>query len=278
MGRYLVLLALSTTIVWANTNKKESEDLQIHLLPQESKGFEGDHQNSGCPENSECDQVMGLQLKRWQNLLRNLQDKEKDSKKQVKFIQGFLDLYGVPAEFYTNSKSAQSFKPLYYNSPCREHNPKDKPLEKVLRGMSFIKKTTPTGVVIWRDQATLEIPLSDQIQLAKLDIQEEGTLKSYYIPLDEEPLYLSKDGPVFLREDDGLFYGLQILNSGDWKIAGLDFTNLSFFESKKKMVDCPKNDKTPLLEGPFHTVICKEIWDHSAKKNRLAILRRGCQF
>jgi hypothetical protein len=278
MGRYLVLFALSTTIVWANTKKNDSADLQIHLLPQETKGFESDHQNSGCPENSECDQVMGLQFKRWQNLLRNLQNKEKDSRKQAQFLQGFLDLYGIPTEFYTTLKSSQSFKPTYYNSPCREHNPKDKPQERILRGISFVKKTTSNSVVIWRDQAQLEIPFSDQMNLAPLDIYEEEGMKTYLVPLDEEPLYLLKDGPVFLKEDDGLFYALQIKNNGDWKVALVDFTNLSAFESKKKLVECGQNEKAPKLSGPFSTSICKEIWDQSAKKNRLVVLRRGCQF
>lgn len=278
MGRYLVLYVLSTTILWANTNKTASPDLEIHLLPQETKGFESDHQNSGCPENSECDPVMGLQFKRWQNLLRNLQNKEKDAKKQAQFLQGFLDLYGVPAEFYTNLKSAQSFKPTYYNSPCREHNPKDKPQERILRGISFIKKSTPTSVTIWRDQTQLEVPVNEQMNLAPLTISGDDGEKTYLAPLDEEPLYLSKDGPVFLREDDGLFYGLQIKTSGEWRIAVLDFTNLSFFESKKKLVECGQKEKAPKLSGPFETAICKEIWDHSAKKNRLITLRRGCQF
>ncbi|GEM_PF-1351753 len=278
MGRYLVLFMLSTTIIWANTNKKENSDLEIHLLPQETKGLDGDHIFTGCPENSECDQIMGLQFQRWQNLLRNLQAKEKDPKKQTQFLQGFLDLYGVPAEFYTNLRTTKSFKPMYYNSPCRDHNPKGKPLERILRGTSFIKKTTATSVTIWRDQATIEIPVSDEIRLAKLDIINDDSSLSYLVPLEEEPIFVTKDGPVFLREDDGLFYGLQIQNSGDWKIITLNFTNLSFYESKKNLLDCNKYKTRPTASAPFETIICKEVWDDSLKKNRPIVLRRGCSF
>lgn len=278
MGRYLVLFALSTTIIWANTNKKEENNLQIHLLPQETKGFDGDHQNSGCPENSECDQVMGLQYKRWQNLLRNLQLKEKSSQKQGQYVQGHLELYGIPVEFYTTHKSAKTFRPIYYNSPCREHNPKDKPLERVLRAMSFVKKTSKDTVTIWRDQAQLEIPFSDDLVFADLDITTDEGVQTLKVPLDEEPLYLTKNGPVFLREDDGLFYALQIDYNGVWKVINLDMTTLSNYESKKRSTQCGEKEKGPKLSGPFNVAICKDIWDDSAKKLRPVVLRRGCHF
>lgn len=275
MGRYLFLWALSTTLVMADANKDKA-DLDIHLLPQESSGLEGDHLNSGCPENSECDQVMGIQLKRWQNLLKNLQAREKDPKKQAAFIQGHLDLYGVPAEFYTHNKSAHSFKPLYYNSACAEHNPKGKPADKVLRGMSFIKGTKNKNALLWRDQASLEIPVNDQLDLAPLDIAYDDQLKTYLVPLEEEPLFISKDGPVFLREYDGFFYILLVKDSGEWKIGVMDFMTLSSFEEKKRAINCPQKEKAPKLTGPFNLILCKEIWDDAAKKTRPVYLRRGC--
>ncbi len=278
MGRYLVLFMLSTTILWANTNKTEDKDLQIQILPQETKGFDNDHENSGCPENSECDQVMGLQYKRWQNLLRNLQLKKSTPQKITQFIQGHLENYGIPTEFYTTHKSAKSFKPISYNSPCRDHNPKGKPLERVLRGISFVKKTTKDSAVIWRDQAVLEVPLNEDFNLADLTIQTDSGEQNLKLPLDEEPLYLNKDGAVFIREDDGLFYALQIQFSGEWKIVNVDMTNLTNFDSRKRSIECGTKEKAPKLSGPYTYAICKEIWDDSAKKLRPIILRRGCSF
>jgi hypothetical protein len=133
---------------------------EIQVIPNPKTIDDFEHQYKGCLENSECDQVMGLQLGRWKDLINKVKDEKMDASKKSQFMELFRAKYGIPVEFYTIQKSQQGFKPLLYNSHCKEHNPKE-PKAKVLRGTAFLKSLTKEKAVVWRDQAQIEVPLGE---------------------------------------------------------------------------------------------------------------------
>ena len=62
---------------------------QMEVLPNPKSLEDFDHQFKGCLENSECDQVMGLQLNRWKELVKKVQDEGVTASKKSQFLELF---------------------------------------------------------------------------------------------------------------------------------------------------------------------------------------------
>lgn len=246
--------------------------IQVMKDPKNIEDF--DHQFKGCLENSECDQVMGMQLTRWKNLTNKLKEDSMDGAKKAKFVELFRSKEGVPAEFYTYQKSQQGFKPMLFDSPCKEHNPKDR-TKKVLKGTSFVMGLSKDKATIWRDQAKLEIPVGELVIPQPVAVYNGATPVVYQLPLGDQPLFIKNNLLHILREDDGFFYDLTIAQDGTWKVDYLDFSKLSDYEDKRSETTCPK-DATKLAPAMFGVEFCKNIWNEDLKKSVVVKMHLGC--
>ena len=262
---YLILFLCFN--VWAQTDPK------IQLIPNPQSIEDFDHQFKGCPENSECDQVMGIQMQRWKDLISKIRDEEMPEEKKAAFIELFRSKYGLPVEFYTNKKSQQGFKPLLFNSPCKDHNSKQED-EKVLRGISFVRSITADKAVIWRDQTMIEVPTESLFLAQPVKVYSEPPV-TYYLPLGDQPLFIKNKDLYVLREEDSSFYMLKVSPNGDWKVEHLDFTRLSEWEEKRQNVACPE-DKGLKVPAPFKESFCKTVWDEDLKKALVVRMHQGC--
>lgn len=247
---------------------------QIQVIPNPQSVEDFDHQFKGCLENSECDQVMGLQLSRWKELIDKLKEDKVEAAKKPQFVELFRGKYGIPVEFYTYQKSQQGFKPLLFNSPCKDHNPKD-PNQKVLRGIAFVKSLTKEKAVVWRDQTQIEVPTDELLMPQPVTVYYPEGAKTYYLPLGEQPLFLKNKEMYVLREEDGFFYPLKVSENGDWKIEGLDMARLTEWEDKKENATCPKDEKK-LAPKVFGVEFCKSVWDEDSKKTVVVKMHQGC--
>lgn len=246
--------------------------IQVMKEPRNIEDF--DHQFKGCLENSECDQVMGLQLTRWRNLVNKLKDDSMDAAKKAKFVELFRAKEGIPAEFYTSQKSQAGFKPMLFDSPCKEHNPKDK-AKKVLKGTSFVMGLSKDKATIWRDQAKLEVPTGELVIPQPVAVYNGPTPTMYYLPLTDQPLFIKNNALQILREDEGFFYNLSVSPDGTWKVDYLDFSRLSTYEDKRSEAVCPK-DATKLAPPEFGVEFCKNIWNEDLKKTVVVKMHLGC--
>jgi hypothetical protein len=245
---------------------------RIHVIPNPQSIEDFDHEFKGCPENSECDQIMGHMLSRWRQFITKLKEIS-DSGKTAQALEAFRAKYGIPVEFYTGQKSQQGFKPVLNSSPCKEHNPKT-PNEKVLRGMAFIKSITNEQAIIWRDHAQIELPLKDNMTPQPVKVYFDSGTVTYQLPLNDQPLFINNRELYILREEDGFYYTLKVSENGAWKIVNLDMTELSKWEDKRNYVDCPKDP----VKGPeiFTNGFCKSVWDVNAKKVIPVKMNQGC--
>jgi len=266
--RFTYLLLFLTLSVSARPKPR------IHLIPNPESIEDFEHQFKGCPENSECDQVMGHMLNRWKLLVSKLKNIT-DAGKNAQALELFRAKYGIPVEFYTTQKSEQGFKPGLYNSPCKNHNPKD-PKLKVLRGTSFIKSITSETAIIWRDQSQIELPLQNNMTPQSVRVYFDQGAITYQLPLNDQPLFIKNQELYILKEEDSLYYALKISKSGEWKIVNLDMSQLSVWENKREEVDCPK-DATKDKEAELFTVqFCKSVWDMDLKKTVPVKMQQGC--
>jgi len=254
-----------------NAFSKTSPQIQVILGPKSNEDF--DHQFKGCLENSECDQVMGMQLSRWKDLIKKNGNEEISESKKTQLLEQFRVKYGIPVDFYTVQKSQQGLKPMLFSSPCKMHNQKDE--EKILRGTAFLKSISQDKAVAWRDQTQMEIPLGEILMPQPVLIYDGDIPIKYQLPLEDQPLYIQNKDLIVLREEDGFFYGLRISRNGDWKIVQLDFSNLAQWEEKKSEVKCPMESKKAAPEA-FGVEFCKLIWDEDQKKAVTVKMHQGC--
>ncbi|MGE3608198.1 MAG: hypothetical protein AB7I27_01325 [Bacteriovoracaceae bacterium] len=252
-----------------------AENPKIQLIPTTETSENYEHQHKGCPENSECDQVMGIQLERWKTLISKVRENKIEPSKKAALIELFRAKYGIPVEFYTNKKSQQGLKPLFFNSPCREHNPKSG--DKVLRGTAFIKSMNKDKAIVWRDQTQIEVPTSDLLIPQPVTVYFPERNAEFVLPLNDQPLLIKNKELLVLREEDGLFYMLKVSENGDWKVENWDFSHLSTWENKKETVKCPQ-DKVKKTSKIFEVEFCKTIWDEDLKKTVIVKLHQGCSI
>jgi hypothetical protein len=247
---------------------------QIEVIPSPKTAEDYEHQFKGCLENSECDQVMGLQLSRWKDLVTKLKDEKIEATKKSQYLEAFRAKYGIPVEFYTTQKSQQGFKPLLYNSHCKDHNPKD-PAPKILKGTAFLKNLSKEKATIWRDQTQIEVPVGELLTPQPVMIYGDGKPQTFQLPLGDQPLFIKSNELYVLKEEDGFFYMLKVSETGDWKIENFDFTKLSEYEDKRDNALCPK-DTQKLAPKVFGVEFCKTVWNEDSKKSVVVKMHQGC--
>lgn len=244
---------------------------RIQVIPNPQSIEDFDHEFKGCPENSECDQVMGHMLTQWKTLITKLKDSS-DSSKNAQMLELYRSKYGIPVEFYTNQKSQTAFKPALYSSSCKDHNPKTG--DKVFKGLSFIKSLSSETAIIWRDQSQTELPIKGTLVPQPVRVFYESGPVTYQLPIDDQPLFIKGRELYVLKEEDGFYFMMKISDKGEWKIVSVDMTQLSYWEDKRSEVTCPKDtEKAP---AQFRVEFCKSIWDSDAKKTIPVKLRQGC--
>jgi hypothetical protein len=249
--------------------------MRIEVLPNPTSLEDFDHQFKGCPENSQCDQVMGHMLLRWKNYLQDLKSSG-DRKKNALKLENYRKKYGLTFEFYTTEKSSQQIKgtlaPVIHSSSCREHNPKKG--EKILRAMVFAKSLSSSELLVWRDHGEIKFPLAPHIRAQVVRVYEGASFHQYLLSLGDQPLFM-KDGDLYvLKEDQDFYYMLKISRQGQWSVVDVDFSKLSEWESKRQDVECPKEAEgaDPIFTHSF----CKKLWDEREKKLLVVKMQLGC--
>lgn len=257
---YLLLFFLFSSKIHAQT--------PIKILPEASSPHEFIHQNLGCLENSDCDQVMGHQLNIWSKVLKETGSPKEKTARLAKELKE----RGIPVEFYTVAKVKNFFKPMLFNSSCRQHNPKEG--EKIFRGTAFLKSLSASKAIIWRDQTQIEYRPDQQLMAQPIKAYFTDSPTTFLSALDDQPLFIKNNKLYFLKEYDEEFFLLEVSATGDWEIVEMDLTKLTYYEDKKTNIDCPKSqgENTAAFEVRF----CKGIWDETSAKLIPVEMYQGC--
>ncbi len=262
------LLFFFSLAVWGEAG------VTVKVLPEPKGPADYDHEIKGCPMNSQCDQVMGLQMDRFTQLVDRLKEQKVDGTKKAEALEAFRAKYGIPVEFYTTVRSQETFKPIFYNSSCKNHNSKDA-REKILRGTAFVKAMDKDRAILWRDQAETEVKLGDLLHPQKVKVYLPQGEATYHLPLGDQPLFIKDKDLYVLKEEDSFFYVLKVGQAGDWRITHLDFTRLSDWENKRENVACPA-EKVKAPAHPFETQFCKSVWNEDLKQTVVVKMQQGC--
>lgn len=269
----VTLMKIANLIFFLSISAFANQKPKIELIPPPKTMEDYEHHFKGCLENSECDQVMGLQLTRWNDLVKKLRDDVEEPVKKFQLLELFRDKYGIPVEFYTLQKSQQGFKPLLFNSSCKSHNPNSG--EKILRGTSFLKSLSKDKAMVWRDQTQIEVPVGEIIVPQPVFVYRDKKVTQYQLPINDQPLFIRNGELYILREENDLFYFLSVSSSGDWKIQNIDMTRLSEWSEHRSETPCPKDSHRADVKY-FEHEFCKFIWDEDLKNKVIVKMHKGC--
>lgn len=227
---------------------------QLHALEYSKIEFEG------CPENAYCKKETGLYRKKWIEELRKFSAGKINEQKINAFIQAE---YGVPVSGWGQEESSLQPNILLWDSPCKQHR---NPVNKYYIAEVFRKNFSANELK--------ELP---NIFFGRAVLLESN--KSPYsiiVPRGDSPLFI-KDGYLYyLREEEGIFYGLLINRQGRFKITKNESTSFPPKESQ-----CSKeqialfNREAP---GPnfYQGNFCKDIWDITSKSYKTVLLGWSC--
>lgn len=228
--------------------------LNLYALEYSKIDFEG------CPENSYCKKETGMNRKKWIEHLKNFSKGEISEQKLNIWIQSE---YGVPVAGWAQEEASLLPNILMWDSPCKQHkNPANK---------YYIME------VFRKNLGSNDLKESPTLFFSRAIIKEPG--KEFYsivVPRGDAPLFVKNGSLYFLREEEGIFYGLLVDNNGKIKIAKNEVT-----PNPPKEVACPKDmidQFQRLAPSPnfYQGQYCKDIWDKSNNVYKTMLLGWSC--
>ncbi len=226
----------------------------VHALEYSKIDFEG------CPENSYCKKETGANRKKWLDQLKEFSKGRINELKINAFIQSE---FGVPVSGWAMEEASLLPNILMWDSPCKQHK---NPASKYYIMEVFRKNLNANELK--------EIPT---LIFSRALLKENG--KEPYpivVPRGDAPLFMRDGSLYFLREEEGMFYGLLIDKEGRIKIVKNETS-----PNNPKEVTCPREMVTQFLRmapSPnFYTgQFCKEIWDKNDKAYKTLLLGWSC--
>lgn len=218
------------------------------------------HENDGCPDNSLCSKETGLYRTKWLEtikLLRENKISESFANNEIKKSNG------IPINIWTNdSELAKSEKIILWDSPCKQHKA---PNQKYFIGEFFTHKIT--------NNLKEKMP---KIIMANIIIKEKNELKVLSVPRGDAPIMIDQNSFYYTKDDDGIFYGLNLDMSG----------NLSISKTKKvtnfpKEIECTKEMSDLFIRNSpslnfYSGHFCKDIWNNDTKSYSTILVGWSC--
>ena len=213
----------------------------------------------GCPENSYCKKETGQNRKNWLEQLKNFSSGKISEQKLNSFIQSE---YGFPVSGWAQESASLLPNILMWDSPCKQHQN----INNKYYISEFFRKNLNTN----------ELKDYPQIYFSKVIVLDNNKTFVYVVPRGDAPLYLKDGNLYFLREEEGIFFGLLISKDGTLKIT----KNQSSPTPPKEAVCTKEQIALFLREAPspnfYQGHYCKEIWDLTTKSYKSTLVGWSC--
>lgn len=221
------------------------------------------HDNPGCPENSECDALMGMQMKTWKTLAASLKGTNKSYALTEKLLQDFTTKKGWPASFYVRPEIRTTLKPILFTSSCALHNSKE-PTLKLMRAEAFIKDVKEGSATIVKGNTEYKLKIGETIFLQQVIIHRPDKSKQeYWLPLGEKPLFMEGSELYTLVESEDYFSYLKSSPDGSWNfsVTPPDKANdsVSFYYEQSQEIPCTDEAKAIPIPFGFQRTYCKSL-------------------
>jgi hypothetical protein len=214
----------------------------------------------GCPENAFCKKETGSNRQKWIEQLR-LFSNGKISEQQINtYIQSE---FGLPITGW--AKEAGSLLPniILWDSPCKQH--------------SEGKEKFYIAEVFRKNLKTTELNEMNHLLFPKIVLSRPDQPPfSVNAPRGETPLFKTEDSLYYLREEEGIFYGLLIDKWGKFKITKNEMSPKPVIDSQCIEEQIALFKKEAPANNFFQGTHCKDIWDKSSKSYKTILLGWSC--
>ena len=213
---------------------------------------EFEHENLGCPINSECSEAMGKLLTKW---LEALDGPQKDKTKR---LNAFKEKYGTPLQVLGRKDIYENADPILWNSRCKIHNPKN-PNYTVYRGYAFIK-----------DKLKLENGIFTPVYVY------EGTeKKEYKIPYGDTVALIQNDELIVLKDYEDHFFKIAIKPDGSYRFIDIpNQTTRRALGKKIKDYKCPEERSADKVY--FSKYYCQRVLDLDSNQLKTVQIGWAC--
>ena len=198
-----------------------------------------EHENKGCPLNSQCSKENGLKFLEWSKSLK-IYDKEQ----QYRELKKFFKKNGIPVDFLAKESLIEENDIVLLNSKCRHHNPKNS-LRKIVKGTYFTKNISFE---------------KDGFNFDTINVFEQKKLTAYPTSYGDLPIFIKDNRLFYLKDYEDFLYQVSIGVKGDIQLENLPGSLYAKAQSKKvKDFKCPEN-KTE-HSSLYTSSYCQKIWD-----------------
>lgn len=204
------------------------------------------HENPGCPENSQCNEEMGLKMQAYNYVFKNYKNPYPNLNKLKK-------KYGIPFKFYTQELSDNM---ISYTSKCRHHNPKEGEGDTIYEASMFLKELPQDG------------------SLALVQVEGLQSKHKFYIPVKDTPIFIRDNKMILMREDsDNQSYYMTLSKNGKFTLGNILQSTIKlahkYMEPER---NCPESTPNKHYLGHF----CRKIYNFDLMKVETIRLDWAC--
>ena len=201
-------------------------------------------EENGCPYDSYCTSAVGAQFRHWQAYLRKHRGAE---------LEKYRQQHGIPFPAWSFSKDIK--QTIAWDSICAAHNNPAHPIYQVTHFTKNLR-TLPSEIV--NDVAFLQ--------------QTKSNIVSVPMPRGETPSYIDGTDLVFVRDEDGVYYFLQISSNGALKVIS---SLLS--QAPSETVPCPPELISHFKKSEIHqNYWCKSLQNVQNKQKQIVLMPVRC--
>ncbi|OUR99966.1 hypothetical protein A9Q84_02740 [Halobacteriovorax marinus] len=199
-----------------------------------------EHQNIGCPTNAKCSKKMGIIRQQWVSIAKA------GTKKPLNKLKSFASSYGVPIPLWGKSGAEKNKDLIIWDSPCSNHNNEE------LERFSIVN-------IFSKNLKSLE-GKSDLI-IPKSILKNRTHTRALNVLRGDAPIALRGDILYYIKEVEGLYYGLELKTSGQLRVVKVP--KISNYPHE---VTCSKEILEQMKPLQKHAnlhkgIYCKNIWD-----------------
>ena len=225
------------------------------------------HPIEGCPTNSNCTRRAASLRKKWLHLIHR---KDLTSHKKMKALEKFKRKFGVLISIWVSPLGARDQSVISWRSPCSHHTKKGQ--EKIYMAETFIKNIKQQFI----SQNDKFIP-QKAFLLDTNPSLKKGSIKEFFVPRDDTPLFIKKNHLYFQLEYEGVYIGLNIKEDGKMVFSN---EKISSNNSPENVV-CPQTlvnkFKSEATAKSLHLGhFCQAIWDKTSKNYKTMIFGHSC--
>ncbi|CBW26967.1 hypothetical protein BMS_2161 [Halobacteriovorax marinus SJ] len=212
---------------------------EVKFLP-----YMAEHENLGCPSNSQCSKKIGLIRHQWINIAKS------NSPNKLKRMNNFINSYGALIPVWGRESSQANKELILWDSSCKNHN------NEKLESMKLIEVYSK-NINSLKDQKDIFIP-----NALRLNKKKPTTRK---VIRGDAPVLIDGDDFLYIKESEGFYYGLRLKSNGEIRVE--ETPKVTNYPSEIKCSD--EHTKALLSMSPVKNLYqgsyCKIIWNRKSK-------------